>query len=147
MDHIGLKRLGRYITARRIALGYRHVEDLAGELPLTGRTLGGIERGERKSSAGTYAVLENKLLWRPGSIATVLEGGEPVVVTAEEADDKTDLTDMSDDELLAELCRRLAQRHEPKYPVTFIPSPLAPPQNPAAGRDENGEKRRKLPGG
>ncbi len=30
-----------------------------------------------KASAGTYAMLENKLAWAPGSIDTILAGGEP----------------------------------------------------------------------
>ena len=31
----------------------------------------------RKASPGTYAMLENKLSWAPGSIDTILAGGEP----------------------------------------------------------------------
>ena len=41
------------------------------------RTLADIEHGVRKASAGTYAMLENKLAWVPGSIDTILAGGEP----------------------------------------------------------------------
>ena len=41
------------------------------------RTLSDIEHGVRKSSPGTYAMLENKLAWAPGSIDTILAGGEP----------------------------------------------------------------------
>ena len=33
--------------------------------------------GVRKASPGTYAMLENKLSWAPGSIDTILAGGEP----------------------------------------------------------------------
>ena len=43
----------------------------------TVRTLADIEQGVRKASPGTYAMLENKLSWAPGSIDTVLAGGEP----------------------------------------------------------------------
>ena len=31
----------------------------------------------RRASPGTYAMLENKLAWAPGSIDTILAGGEP----------------------------------------------------------------------
>jgi hypothetical protein len=31
----------------------------------------------RKASPGTYAMLENRLGWAPGSIDTILAGGEP----------------------------------------------------------------------
>ena len=60
-----------------MALGYRNRTDLASSLQFTVRTLADIEHGVRKASAGTYAILENKLGWAPGSIDTILAGGEP----------------------------------------------------------------------
>ena len=60
-----------------MALGYRNRTDLASSLQFTVRTLADIEHGVRKASAGTYAMLENKLAWAPGSIDTILAGGEP----------------------------------------------------------------------
>ena len=50
---------------------------LSGCLQFTVRTLADIEHGVRKASPGTYAMLENKLSWAPGSIDTILAGGEP----------------------------------------------------------------------
>ena len=41
------------------------------------RTLSDIENGVRKAGSGAYAMLENKLGWAPGSIDTILAGGEP----------------------------------------------------------------------
>jgi hypothetical protein len=80
------------------------------------RTLADIEHGVRKASPGTYAILENKLAWAPGSIDTILAGGEPqeLVVrprrptsaplphTATEAPSRA-----STEELLLELRRRI----------------------------------------
>ena len=60
-----------------MALGYRNRTDLAGSLQFTVRTLADIEHGVRKASPGTYAMLENKLAWTPGSIDTILAGGNP----------------------------------------------------------------------
>ena len=60
-----------------MALGYRNRTDLADSLQFTVRTLADIEHGVRKASPGTYAILENKLSWAPGSIDTILAGGEP----------------------------------------------------------------------
>ncbi len=60
-----------------MALGYRNRTDLADSLPFTVRTLADIEHGVRKASPGTYAMLENKLAWAPGSIDTILTDGEP----------------------------------------------------------------------
>ena len=77
MDRRSLERLGHYIVSRRVALGYRNRTDLANSLQLTVRTLADIEHGVRKASPGTYAMLENKLAWAPGSIDTILAGGEP----------------------------------------------------------------------
>ena len=77
MDRRDLERLGHHVVSRRVALGYRNRTDLAESLQFTVRTLADIEHGVRKASAGTYAILENKLGWAPGSIDTILAGGEP----------------------------------------------------------------------
>jgi hypothetical protein len=77
MDSRALDRLGHHVVSRRVALGYRNRTDLAASLQFTVRTLADIEHGVRKASAGTYAILENKLGWAPGSIDTILAGGEP----------------------------------------------------------------------
>jgi hypothetical protein len=77
MDRRALERLGHHVVSRRVALGYRNRTDLAGSLQFTVRTLADIEHGVRKASPGTYAILENKLSWAPGSIDTILAGGEP----------------------------------------------------------------------
>ena len=77
MDRHALERLGHYIVSRRVALGFRNRTDLANSLQFTVRTLADIEHGVRKASPGTYAMLENKLAWAPGSIDTILAGGEP----------------------------------------------------------------------
>src|SRR6478609_5311678 len=77
MDRHALERLGHHIVSRRVALGYRNRTDLADSLQFTVRTLADIEHGVRKASPGTYALLENKLAWAPGSIDTILAGGEP----------------------------------------------------------------------
>ena len=77
MDRRDLERLGHHVVSRRVALGYRNRTDLADSLQFTVRTLADIEHGTRKASAGTYAILENKLGWVPGSIDTILAGGEP----------------------------------------------------------------------
>jgi hypothetical protein len=116
MDRRAPERLGHHVVSRRVALGYRNRTDLADSLAFTVRTLADIEHGVRKASAGTYAMLENKLCWAPGSIDTILAGGEPqeLVVqqrrathnppahTATEAPSR-----VSTEELLLELRRRI----------------------------------------
>ena len=77
MDRRSLERLGHHVVSRRVALGYRNRTDLADGLQFTVRTLADIEHGVRKASPGTYAILENKLAWAPGSIDSILSGGEP----------------------------------------------------------------------
>ena len=126
MDRHALERLGHHIVSRRVALGYRNRTDFANSLQFTARTLSDIENGVRKASPGTYAMLENKLGWAPGSIDTILAGGEPkeLVVKLRHTsppprtyDYTADaLSRASTEELLLELRRRIVRprdrRHE-----------------------------------
>ena len=117
--------------SRRVALGYRNRTDLADSLQFTVRTLADIEHGVRKASPGTYAMLENKLSWAPGSIDTILAGGEPkeLVSTLRRSNPNAPsqgyalrptnanaLSQVSTEELLLELRRRIiaAPRHTPR---------------------------------
>ena len=104
-------------------LGYRNRTDLADSLQFTVRTLADIEHGVRKASPGTYAMLENKLAWAPGSIDTILAGGEPKETVVELRRSNTNaspqgyalrrptnptlLSQVSTEELLLELRRRI----------------------------------------
>ena len=125
MDRHAVERLGHHVVSRRVALGYRNRTDLADSLQFTVRTLADIEHGVRKASPGTYAMLENKLAWAPGSIDTILAGGEPnelVVKLRRTTHDPLAhaateaLSRASTEELLLELRRRIIaprdRRHE-----------------------------------
>jgi hypothetical protein len=118
MNQRALERLGHHIVSRRVALGYRNRTDFANSLQFTVRTLSDIENGVRKASPGTYALLENKLGWAPGSIDTILGGGEPKELVVKLRSDgpeprhrsfATDdaLAGASTEELLLELRRRI----------------------------------------
>jgi hypothetical protein len=122
MDSRALERLGHHVVSRRVALGYRNRTDLANSLQFTVRTLADIENGIRKASPGTYAILENKLGWAPGSIDTILSGGEPKELVVKLRRDSPEpryraftdeaLSRASTEELLLELRRRIIRRHE-----------------------------------
>ena len=131
MDSRALERLGHHVVSRRVALGFRTRIDLASSLQFTVRTLSDIEHGVRKASPGTYAMLENKLAWAPGSIDTILAGGEPneVASTLHKSSPTTPpqgyalrptnpnaLSQASTEELLLELRRRIitprSRRHD-----------------------------------
>jgi hypothetical protein len=75
-----------------------------------------------KASPGTYALLENKLSWAPGSIDTILAGGDPKELVVELRRSNTNapsqgyalrptnpnaLSNASTEELLLELRRRI----------------------------------------
>jgi hypothetical protein len=122
MDRHALERLGHHVVSRRVALGFRTRIDLANSLQFTVRTLADIEHGVRKASPGTYAILENKLAWAPGSIDTILAGGEPTEVVStlrrSNPNDRSQgyalrptnasaLSQVSTEELLLELRRRI----------------------------------------
>jgi hypothetical protein len=126
MDSDALQRLGHYIVSRRVALGYRTRTDLANSLKFTVRTLADIENGVRKASAGTYAMLENKLAWVPGSIDTILAGGEPheIVVNLHRSTPAAPpprsypgeaLSRATTEELLLELRRRIIPSRDRRY--------------------------------
>src|SRR6201998_3810678 len=122
MDQDALARLGHHILSRRVALGYRTRTDLADSLQFTVRTLSDIENGVRKASPGTYAMLENKLGWAPGSIDTILAGGEPKEPSVKLPPDRPEprsrsfptdaLSRASTEELLLELRRRVIRPRE-----------------------------------
>ncbi len=125
MDPHALERLGHHVVSRRVALGYRNRTDLANSLAFTVRTLADIEHGVRNASPGTYAMLENKLAWAPGSIDTILAGGEPQELVVKQrrtahsplAHTATDAPSRaSTEELLLELRRRIVaprnRRHD-----------------------------------
>ena len=109
MDRRALERLGHHVVSRRVALGFRNRTDLADSLQFTVRTLADIEHGVRKASPGTYAMLENKLAWAPGSIDTILAGGEPKETVVHTAP------------------------HQPQRPVPGIRTAPDQPQRPVAG--------------
>ena len=125
MDRHALERLGHYVVSRRVALGYRNRTDLANSLKFTVRTLADIEHGVRKASPGTYAMLENKLGWAPGSIDTILAGGEPKELVVKLSRDSREqryhsfttdaLSRASTEELLLELRRRIIRPRERRY--------------------------------
>jgi len=123
MDGHALERLGHHIVSRRVALGYRNRTDFASSLQFTVRTLSDIENGVRKASPGTYAMLENKLGWTPGSIDTILAGGEPKELVVKLRRDSPEprhrsfstddaLSRASTEELLLELRRRIIRPRE-----------------------------------
>jgi hypothetical protein len=117
MDQHALEGLGHHIVSRRVALGYRTRTDLANSLQFTVRTLADIEHGVRRASPGTYAMLENKLAWAPGSIDTILAGGEPKELVVKLRRDSPEprydsfttdaLSPASTEELLLEVRRRI----------------------------------------
>ena len=133
MDRHALERLGHHIVSRRVALGFRNRTDFANSLQFTVRTLSDIENGVRKASPGTYAMLENKLGWAPGSIDAILAGGEPkelvvklrpttptprthVYTTEAVSDAITDaLSRASTEELLLELRRRIIRARDRRH--------------------------------
>jgi len=125
MDRHALERLGHHVVSRRVALGFRNRTDLADSLQFTVRTLADIEHGVRNASPGTYAMLEHKLSWAPGSIDTILAGGDPkeLVVTLRRDSPEpryhsytTDaLSRASTEELLLELRRRIIAPRDRRY--------------------------------
>ncbi|MFI6310836.1 Scr1 family TA system antitoxin-like transcriptional regulator [Nocardia fusca] len=70
------ERLAEIAVARRNALGLDSRDSLAQATGLSYRTLTDFERGKRKVSDGTLAIIEQALAWHPGSAREVLRGGD-----------------------------------------------------------------------
>lgn len=70
------ERLAEIAVARRNALGLESRESFAQATGLSYRTLASFERGERRVSDGTLAIIEQALAWQPGSARDVLRGGD-----------------------------------------------------------------------
>ena len=89
------------------------------------RTLSDIENGVRKASPGTYAMLENKLGRAPGSVDTILAGGEPNELVVKLRRDSPEpryqsftadaLSRASTEELLLELRRRIIPHRDRRH--------------------------------
>lgn len=102
--------------------------------------------GERRLQAENRLKFDDALQWEPGSLRDVYNGGEPREVPKQSEPEKPDFETLSDDDLLAELCRRLKQRHQPQHPVplSITRSPYAPPEDPGVGGDEEPDHRRQF---
>lgn len=74
-------RLDRAMRARSLELRKRWVQ-IAKEADITTSALGAIRRGEYRPSPHTAKALERALEWEPGSIESILDGGNPAPVPA-----------------------------------------------------------------
>lgn len=72
-DH---ERLSEYMAARRLALGMKTWRDLSARAEISYETLRALRAGGRPSEATTHQ-LERALQWEPGSVRTIITGGEP----------------------------------------------------------------------
>jgi hypothetical protein len=74
-------RLGEYVVARRVRLGYKKRPAFSDASGISTRILGDIETGRRGNfDPTTIAALENTLGWATGSASRIAHGGEPTVV-------------------------------------------------------------------
>lgn len=72
------ERLGKYVVARRVNLGFDIRPEFAAAAQITTRVLSDIENGKRGNyDKVTIAKLEAALGWETGSVERVAEGGEP----------------------------------------------------------------------
>lgn len=76
-------RLGRYVIARRVKLGYKQRGEFAAAVGVSSRVLSDIENGKRGNfDSVTIASLEDVLGWETGSAMRVAGGHEPALRSA-----------------------------------------------------------------
>ncbi|MFF0378832.1 hypothetical protein [Actinoplanes missouriensis] len=98
------EQLAHHVIRRRIQLGYPTRQAFLTVTRLKARTLGDIETARKTGyHAATLNALEHDLQWAAGSIAAILDGGEPRIAAstppAEQAARATD-DDLPDDPIL-----------------------------------------------
>ncbi|MFE4867634.1 hypothetical protein [Streptomyces sp. NPDC056682] len=88
-DH-DLARLATYVSKRRteLKLGVEPAAKLAG---ISKDTWKRVEAGQKVWDS-KYAGVEEALSWAPGSCQDVMAGGEPLISTVSEADQRTRIT-------------------------------------------------------
>lgn len=81
------ERLAQQIRTRRLqrGLSIRAAAKIAGISPITWT---GAEKGTRITAEHLFTGFESALRWQPGSVAAILDGGEPAPLDA--ADNNTD---------------------------------------------------------
>lgn len=93
------ERLGRLVVAARVAGGMHSREQFASASGFSTRFLGDVEKARRTNyDQASLARLEKVLGWKPGSIDSILAGGEPTRVQAGTEDTAED-DDFADLEL------------------------------------------------
>jgi transcriptional regulator with XRE-family HTH domain len=72
------QRLGNYVLARRVELGYKRRGDFAQAIGVSARVVSDLENGRRGNfDPVTIAALEDVLGWETGSATRVAAGGDP----------------------------------------------------------------------
>lgn len=102
-------RLDEAMTRRGLQLRKRWVQ-IADEAGITTSALGGIRRGEFRPSAHTAQALEQALEWLPGSIARILDGGDPVAAQKADEGDRP-----ADAEQIARAFHEAYEKLAPQY--------------------------------
>lgn len=72
------KRLGSYVVARRVKLGFKQRGDFSAAVGVSARVLSDLENGRRGNfDAVTVSSIEDVLGWETGSVDRIADGGEP----------------------------------------------------------------------
>lgn len=101
-DRSDRQRLGRTIRAARLEAGYRRREDFAEKLGRSARQVQALENGDTGVGPDTWAAAAAVLGWPIERVYEILESGAAVPPSS-----STGLADASDEELVAEVLRRM----------------------------------------
>lgn len=100
-DQAARKRLGAAVRAARVSAGFRKRDDFAAAVHRSARQVQALENGETGVGPDTIAAVARKLGWNLDDAHALLENRGTTGVGS------TVLADVSDEELAAEVLRRM----------------------------------------
>jgi hypothetical protein len=142
--------LDLWMDRRRSELGLRW-EDVAERADgVTTQTLREIRGGRRKARSLTKAAIERALQWTPGSIDSILAGGEPAnmpdlqapeeITTEDPGTGETEGDDLF--EVVSEWVDRLRAKHGDRVARVYVDGLFAQPAQPKADEQRPARTRR-----
>lgn len=121
------RRLGRAVRAARTSAGFTNRAEFADKLKRSARQVQALENGESGVGPDTWAAAAEVLGWQVDDVYALLENRQPVTSAP------TPLTAVSDEELAAEVLRRMRERGDRGGDTAATMTPAREPAHESGG--------------